>query len=604
MLSTETDAKPRLPEKAKKKGPRIKQNHPLHCLDFPKDYVGIALDYAKEAADEKNSNKFCKWIRLAAKRFLNDLERAQSNDPPFTFDPWSACDPCDFIEKLPHVEGRWKDADGNYTETIILHPSDVFFIVQLFGFRTHEDHRRFTMALKAVARKNAKSTIAAAIGLYCEACEGEVGPQVISAATTGSQARIVFNIARKMVQKTSALREAFFMEAFVNAIPCWSCGGTFKPINAKASSQDGLNPSTSIIDEIHAHKTHDLLNVIQSAAGARANPLFLFTTTEGYETPGPWPELRHFAQQVLLGVVEADHFLCVYYSLDDKDEAAGIEEDSDFDESKWVKANPLLDTNPILLREIRKAAIDAKQMPGKLAEFRIKRLNRKSSTSQGFISFSHWTQCGGAVDLEFLARHPCWAGLDLASTKDIAALRLVWLVDEILYTYGKRWCPKEAVAMRTERGTVPYQGWVDQGLITMTPGEVIDHDVIVRDILKLNDRFDIQLLCYDQWNASQVAKRLKEESISTKVFIQGTKSFHPAMKIFEQLYISGKFRHGNDPVLRWCASNLVVRRDVNMNMAPDRKRSLEKIDDMVALLMACGAMLIDEPKSDPTLLFI
>ena len=592
----------RSPETASDPRPRPR---PKKCRDFETDYVGIAYFYAQEAADKKNSHRFCKWIRLAAKRFLADLERAALPNPPFTFSSWHASDPCDFIEKLPHVEGKWKDAEGNDSPNIILHASDVFFIVQLFGFRDLEGNRRFTVALKAVARKNAKSTIAGAIGLYCETCEGETGPQVISAATTGQQARIVFNIAKKMVERTPALCEAFHMKAFANAIACYGNGGTFKPINAKASTQDGLNPSTSIIDEVHAHKNHDLINVIQSAAGARSNPLFLYTTTEGYDTPGPWPELRHFAKQVLTGVVTADHFLCVFYTLDDKDEEEGIEEDDDFDESVWVKANPLLDCNPILLRELKKAAVDAKAMPGKLPEFRIKRLNRQSSNAQGWISYSHWKKCASKVDYAKLKNLRAYGGLDLASTTDLASFRLIWELDDLIITKGWRWCPENMVSLRTERGSIPYVGWVEAGHIKQTPGEVIDYDVVEKDIEEICNTYDVKMIGYDQWNALQTSKRLKEKGIPMRLFIQGTKSYHPAMKAFEELYIAGNFTYGEeDPVLTWCASNLIVRKDVNLNMAPDRRKSFEKIDDMVALLMALGTMLTEEEKPEPTMFFV
>jgi phage terminase large subunit-like protein len=541
-----------------------------------RNYVEIATAYAKEAALDKNKHKFCKWIRLAAKRFLGDLKRAKDKGNSFYFDEWHANDPCDFIEKLPHVEGTWD------TPTIVLHRSDVFFVVNLFGFRNRDGSRRFTVALKAIARKNAKSTVAAAIGLYCETCEGEEGPQVISGATTGSQARIVFGIAKRMVEKTADMREAFHMEAFAHSIACYDNGGSFKPINAKASSQDGLNPSCVILDEIHAHKDADLLNVLSSAAGARKNPLFLYTTTEGYESPGPWAELRQFAKQVLEGVVEADHFLCVIYAIDD--------EDDEFDESCWIKANPLMEVNPILLNELRKQAIEAKSMPSKLAEFKIKRVNRQSSTATGWINFDHWKACAGTVDLEFLKPYPCYGGLDLANTTDLCSFRLVWLVDGVLYTWGRRWVPETAVKNRTVRGTVPYAGWVALDHLELIPGEVIDHDVIEAAVMDAHENFNLQGIGYDQWNAKQLTSKLTEQGVNMQVFVQGPKSFHPAMQHFELAYRTGKFRHGNDPVLTWCASNLVARTDVNLNMAPDKKKSADKIDDMVALLMAIGVM--------------
>ena len=248
----------------------------------PRDFVQIAIDYAQAAVDDTDRKRFGKWVRLAAKRFLDDLKRAKRKGNPFIFDPWHAIDACDFIEKLPHVEGTWD------TENVVMHPSHILFVVNLFGFRNRDGTRRFTTALFAVARKNAKSFLCSAILLYCFCCEDENGPQVISAATTGSQARIVFNVAKRIVEKLADLREALHAGAVRECHRAlYEVGGTFKPINAKASTQDGLNPSHCGIDEIHAHKNHDLLNVLKSAAGARRNPLFLYTTTEGYESPGP-----------------------------------------------------------------------------------------------------------------------------------------------------------------------------------------------------------------------------------------------------------------------------------------------------------------------------
>lgn len=549
------------------------------------NYANIAKDYAKEASLTKNKHYFGKWVRLAAKRFLDDLKRARSKDCTFYFDEWHAHDACDFIEKLPHVEGKWGEP------TIKLHRSDVFFIVNLFGFRNKDGGRRFTTALKAIARKNAKSTIAATIALYCQVCEDEEGPQVISAATTGSQARIVFGVAKRMVEKTSALRSYFLMEPFVNAIASHKNGGTFKPINAKASTQDGLNPSCVVLDEIHAHKDGDLLNVLQSAAGARKNPLFLFTTTEGYASLGPWAELRHFTKQVLEGVIQADHFLAIYYAIDD--------EDDDFDESKWIKANPLIEVNPILLTEMRKQAIEAKAMPGKLAEFRIKRLNRQSASASGWIKFDKWKACANPVDLDFLKDYPCYGGLDLASTSDLTSFRLVWLVEDHIYTWGKRWVPENAVKNRTIRGTVPYQSWVESGHLTVTPGEVTDYEIVEHEIVQACETFKVVKIGYDNWNAAQLTAKLAAQNVPLELFIQGPRSYHPAMQVFERSYISGNFSYGTDPVLTWCASNIVTRTDANLNMAPDKKRSSEKIDDMVALLMAIGvATKVEEKESD------
>jgi phage terminase large subunit-like protein len=443
---------------------------------------------------------------------------------------------------------------------------------------------------------------------------------VITAATTGDQARIIFNIAKRMVEQTQDLREAFNLEVFANAVTCWKVGGNLRPINAHASTQDGLNPSHVALDEIHAHKTHDLLNVLQSAAGARLNALWLYTTTEGYETPGPWPEMRTFAHQVLSGLIEADHFFALIFALDEQVGEPGQpgfrSADGDFDESKWAKANPLMSVNPILEREIRKAAIDAKQMPGRHAEFKIKRLNRQAAAANTWLNIERWKRCNGPVDLAFLEGKDCWAGLDGAATTDIMAFRLVWRVDGVVYTWGRRWVPVDAIAQRTERGTVPYAGWVAAGLITQLPGHILDYAIIEKDIVEICMRFKPKIVAYDSWNIRDLVNRLtaklpqrqmpdgKTKSILEE-FRQGPRSFNPAMKECERLYLAGNLRHGGDAVLNWCASNIVPRYDENMNAAPDRRKAADKIDDAVALFEAIGVMGVPaEPERKHQLFFV
>ena len=557
------------------------------------DYVEIAIDYAKSAIKDKKRKKVCVSIQHASQRFLDDLRRSKKKDCPFIFDEWHANDVCDFIEKLPHVEGKWS------TLNIELHPSQVFFLVQLFGFRSRdavqydfgEYHpRRFTSALYATARKSGKSTLAAAILIYCLCCEPEAGAQVLTAATTYDQASIIFKIAKRMIEKSQDLREYFGVQAWAKAITREEVGASIKAIHAKASTQDGLNPSHTALDEIHAHKSADLLNVLTSAAGARANPLWLYTTTEGYINAGPWSDIKQFVKQLLSGVfgTTADHFLAVFFKLDEADKTLGIQADEEFDERNWIKANPLIEANPHLLTAIRKEAIEAKQMPSRMAEFRIKRLNLPASTAEGWVNLAKWNECSEPFDIHDLVDYPCYGGLDLASTSDLTSLRLVWIVEGILYTHAWRWCPSAAVRYRTERGTVPYAAWVESGLITETEGNSVDYSAIEADVKAVKEMFHVKQFAFDRWNATDLCNRLTEDEIPMIEFVQGPKSYHPAMQALEIAYMSGKFRHGGDPVLAWCASNLVARMDQNLNLAPDKKRSADKIDDMSALLMAVG----------------
>ncbi len=536
-----------------------------------------AIAYAEGAIEDKARATHGKWLRLAARRFMRDLKATTTKRPPFLWSATQAIKACKFIERLPHVEGQWG------TDTIELEPCECFLVVNLFGFRRSSGARRFTTLLYCVARKNAKSTLAAAILLYVFCMEHEHGPQVLSAATTGDQARIVFNIARRMTLQNSGLQSSFTLEAFANSIVRYEVGGIFRPINSKASTQDGLNPSALCFDELHAHKTRDLFDVLRSAAGARSDPLFLYTTTEGYETPGPWPEIRHYSKQVLDGVIggrDSDHMLVVLYALD--------EDDDDFDESKWIKANPMLGVS-VSLDKMQEYASEAKAQPGALSEFQIKRLNRQAAAATGWIDLRRWRKCGGPVPLAELEGVTCWGGLDLASTRDMNAWRLLWLKDEIFYTWGRFWVPADAVAQRTERRSVPYASWVAGGFLTQTEGDVADYGVIRAEIIQDWERFSPIGVAYDPWNATQLALELIDAGVPMEKFIQGPRSYHPAMQACEVAYISGRLRHSGDPVLLWNAANIVAsRRGENQNMMPDKKRSADKIDGMAALVMAFG----------------
>ena len=561
----------------------------VHAAIEPEtDYVAIAIAYAEEAIEDKRGKWSCRWVRLAARRFLRDLERSLGARPPFLFSAKHANAHCAFIEKLPHIEGDWSTPENPHN-LIVLEPAQIFFVVQLFGFRALKGGRRFTEALFAVARKNAKSTLAAAIMLSAYCLERENGPQLITAATTGSQARIVFDMARKMVNKSSGLRDRYDLEVFSNAITRAEVGGQMKPINSKASTQDGLNPTFVELDEIHAHKSPDLLNVLRSAAGGRRAPLFMYTTTEGYESPGPWPEIRNFAKQVLQRLFKADHFLAIIYALDDNDP-----EGSEFDPRKWIKANPLLEVNPFLFEELKKLAVNARAMPSAHGEFLIKRCNRPAAAAAAWVNLYKWRKCGGEVDLDRLAGVPCWGALDLASTTDMVAWRLLWQLGGYWYTWGRYWVPEDAVRLRTESRSVPYAGWVKAGHIIQTPGDTHDYDRIQLQILEDYQRFQPQKIAFDPWNAQATVNALMNDGLPMEAFIQGPKSFNPAMKSCEVAYTSGRLRHGGNPVLTWNAANVVARKDANLNEAPDRKRSPEKIDGMVCLFMCFGLAGVDD----------
>lgn len=544
-----------------------------------RDYVAIANRYARDVV--KGKEVAGKLLRSACRRHLDDLKRWKSPRSPYYFDPWHVVDVCGFMELLPHVEGQWD------SPTLVLEPAQVWVLASVFGWRRSEDGgRRFTDVYWEVARKNAKSTLSSGIALYCLTCEGERGPQVKCAATTGSQARIVFDVARKMVDRTPDLQEAFGVQTFANAIVSEQVMGSIQPINAKASTQDGLNPHLAILDELHAHKTRDLYDVLKSARGARKNPLTWVITTAGYNLEGVCYEQRTLAVKVLEGVIEADHLFAAIYTID--------EDDDPLDERCWPKANPLWAV--MNQAEMRRYAQDARNSADQLQEFMTKRLNVWCGSKAAWLNLDKWKRCGGVVDVVELEGAPCWGGLDLAATTDIAAFVLAFpRPDGQVQVVARLYLPEATVVPRSERGNVPYQRWARDGWLTVTPGDVIDYDFIERDIREAMERFDVRAIAYDPWGAYQITNRLTEDGAPLVAFRQGPKSYAPAMKALERAVYSGRLEHGDNPVMTWMASNLVVRRDANDNLAPDKRNSSEKIDGIVALIMALGvADLPDE----------
>jgi phage terminase large subunit-like protein len=558
--------------------------------DHARNYSQIAYDYAAEAVADKKGKKFCKFARKAAKRHLEDLKKSKRYDWPYRFDEWHGNDVCDFAEKCPHVEGEWD------TKTLTLEPAQIFILVSVFGWRRKRDgRRRFSHAYIEMARKNAKSTLTAVVALYCLTCEGELGPQIIIGATTGEQANKVFGPAKRMVERTADLREAFNVEAWSRSITCAENGGFIQPINAKSSTQDGWNPHVSILDELHAHKDRGLYDVLRSAAGARKNPLMWKITTAGYNTEGVCYEQRTLVTKILDEIVEADHYFGIIFTLDEGDDP--------LDESVWIKANPLLEVS-VQIDEMRGYAKEARASPDSMGEFKTKRLNVWVTARSAWLNMESWKKCAGRVTLEELVDVPCFGALDLGSTSDITAFVLLWLLDGRVKVWGRYYLPEDVVMPRTERGNVPYQRWAADGLLVTTLGNVTDYAYVEKDVRESMQRFRIKEIAYDPWNATQVVNNLTADGAPMVEFIQGPKSFNSPMKDLERRIAANTLDHGGDPVLAWMASNLVARKDVNSNLAPDKRNSQEKIDGMVATLMALGRAISTTTTTEPKLVIL
>jgi len=568
---------------------------PTHSpeTDGVKDYAAIALDYARRAAADKDGKRHCKWVRLAAERHLRDLKR---KDWPFRFDDWHANDVCDFIEKMPHVEGKWE------TPTLTLEQAQIFILAVVFGWRRKADgRRRFTMAYIEMARKGAKSTLTAGVSLYCTCCEDEPGPLTLIGATTGDQARKVFTPARLMVKKTPALQEAFGLEAWARAITCANNGGTIQTINAKSSTQDGHNPHLAVLDELHAHSDRGLFDVIRSAFGARKQPLLWMITTAGFNMHGVCYEQRSFVTKVLEGAVAAEHYFGIIFTLDEGDDP--------FDERVWAKANPLMPVTPTL-DEMRAYAIEAKASPGAEGEFKTKRLNIWMGAASAWLNVASWNTCGGKVPLSAFRGLDCYVGADLSDKDDVTGLVLAAMRGDQLLLKTWFWLPEAALerASQTERENVTlYRQWRADGKLIVTPGDWIDHNAVERKIRRLKAALPGLKRCtFDQFAAAQaMAVRLNEdlsdgEEPFAMVLPKNARNVTDPAKDLEARHKVGPalLLHDDNPVMRWMAGNAVVSRRVDGSILPKKPDtdSKAKIDGIDAAINAIAPMMEAAPE--------
>jgi phage terminase large subunit-like protein len=553
-----------------------------------RDYTGIANRWARDVVTGKVVA--CKWVRLACERHLADLRR---KNWAYRFDRWHADDVCDFIEKLPHVEGHWE------TPTIRLEPVQIFILAIIFGWRRVADgHRRFSMVYIEMARKGAKSTLSAGVALYCLCCEGEVGPQVVIGASTGDQANKVFDPAKKIVEREPDLREAYDLQTFVRSITCGNNGGYIQTINAKASTQDGWNPHVGILDELHAHKDRALFDVIKSAFGARRNPLLWMITTAGYNMAGVCYEQRSLVCKMLEGIIELDHYFGIIFTIDDGDDP--------FDERVWIKANPMLGITPTV-KSMRDYAEEAKISPSSEGEFKTKRLNIWLNAASAWLNMAQWNACADpTLSWDAFKGLECYIGGDLADKDDITAIVLA------AYEYGEGlppegrlilkpvfWLPEAVLrhpAHAEGRGPAPYRAWATDGFLRLTPGDWVDHNNVEDQVRDWIDTYSVRKCTFDQFAAAQaMASRLNEDLATPDdplavILYKKASTVTDAAKELERRIKAGPryIRHDGNPVMTWMASNVVVarRRDETLLPIKESEHSPNKIDGIDALINA------------------
>jgi len=488
-----------------------------------------------------------------------------------------------FAELLRHSKGKWAG------KPFILEEWErEEIILPLFGWERPDGTRRFRIAYITMAKKNGKSTVAAGIALYMLCADGEPSAEVYSAAADRAQASIVFNEAANMVYKSPHLRKRLTPTRSQKTISNTDLSvddSRYVAISADAYRQEGLNISGLIFDELHAQPDRRLWDTLRYGGVARDQPLQVAITTAGWDKASICFEQYDYAHKVLDGTIDDISFFPFI--------AEALPTDDWADEAVWHKANPNLGIT-VDLSQFRGDFEEARESTVKENAFRRYHLNQWTEQEVRFLPMDKWNECRHDFDETDLEGQTCWAGLDLASKTDLTALVLLFPQDGDTYkVLPYCWAPREGAEVRSRRERAPYLDWAKNGHICLTDGNVTDFEAVIHKICELGRRFDLEEVCIDPWNASDVSNRLGDEGLTVVEVQQGIASLNDPTKELLALVLDGRLHHNGHPGLTWCAGNATVRQDSSGNLKPDKGKSSEKIDLIVALICALKRAMVD-----------
>jgi phage terminase large subunit-like protein len=529
----------------------------------------------------------CKYVKLAVDRHIRDLERAGSEEFPYYFDATAAKRVIDFKQQLRHTQGEWANPRKHDTR-IHLEPWQQFKDWVLFGWRKLDGTRRFGKAYIEVARKNGKTTDAAATLNYHYFADRprEIGPQAYCVATKKDQAHIAWDEARRQVERHPILKSLSRVYKQNSTIILNGDSAAKCTVWGKDSgTQDGFNPSLALVDEAHAYPDNQMMEVIESGMGARQQPLIYIITTAGLDINAPcYQEERTLAVHILERTIDPvpENLFCLIYTLDDGDDWT--------DRGVWVKANPNIGVS-LSWEYLEDRVQQGLQMPSRQNQILTKNFNIWTQSETRWIGAEIWEACDEPVDPAALAGRQCYAGLDLSTVIDITSYALVFppLESDPFYRFLWRFfIPSDDLIDRERRDKVPYIEWVRRGLITTTPGNVIDYDFIEQRFLEDAKIYQIQEIGFDPWKAQEIVNHLTEGGLTMVPIQQRYSGMAAPTEEFERLVLKKGIAHGGNPVMTWMISCTEVKSDRQGNimpMKPERHKSGKRIDGVVAAIM-------------------
>lgn len=551
-----------------------------------RDYLGIAKKYARDVSTGKVFA--CKWVKLACKRQTEDLKK-YARSGLYEWSKEEAGRICRFIELLTHTKGELAG------ERVVLEPWQIFILTTVFGWRRRADGgRRFRRVYIEVPRGSGKSTLSSGVALYCLLADHEPGAEVYSFATTRDQAKIVFGDAKVMAEHNPALRERFGLQVLANALYVPSTNSTFQAKSAEGSTLDGLNTHLAVVDELHAHKTRAVYDVVETSLGKRRSSLLWCITTAGFDTSGICYEVRTMCTKVLSRLADDETQFAIIYTIDDGDDWSSME--------ALEKANPNwgVSVRPEVITSLLQKA---KTLPSAINNFKTKHLDVWCSARSAWLDMRAWKRCETTgLELSDFEGQPCFIGLDIGSKSDLTVKTYLFPFEEDgkdkYALFCECWLPSKAIETSTNS---QYSGWVRSGYIQETDGAMTDLNVIEDSIREDLSRFDVQAITYDPWQATQLATSLSDEGAPMLECRFTVQNVSDPMKTLEALVIDGRIVHDGNPVMAWMMGNVEARIDAKDNIFPRKERHENKIDGAVAAILALRGAATYEPKKKTNL---
>lgn len=501
--------------------------------------------------------------------FLNKIT-GEVEEHTYIFDDNRAERPIRFIENyLKQSKGIWNG------KPLKLELFQKAFIEALFGFVDKDTGlRKYRKAILFVARKNGKSVLASAIGIYMTIADDEGGAEVYSVATKKEQSKIVWEEAKKMIRKSPVLAKRF--RCLIGGIYYDNRDAVFRALASDSNSLDGLNAHLVIADEVHAWKDKNLLDVMQDSQSARTQPLLLETSTMGTIRQNVFDIEYDYASQVIDGTIEDEILLPIIYELDEEKEW--------LDEECWFKANPALGSIKST-RTLREKVERAKANPIELVNLLCKDFNVRQNVVNAWLTFDDLNNEEIYTDWK---DSYCIAGCDLSSTTDLTAATLLAVVKGKIRVKQMYWIPSAFLEKKVVEDKIPYDKWLKLGWLRLSGDNKIDYKDITKWFVEEVQQNDLRPLWvgYDSWNANYWKTDMEEQGFDMVEVRQGFKTESAPLKQMKADLMDKKINYNNNPILKWNLSNVVVKVDDNENIMLSKEKARQRIDGVASLMDA------------------